>query len=81
MDKLLIEVAVPALGCTLEVRMPLGLTFAQAARLCLALAAQQTGAPAPAGPGDLFRMDGAAYDPAQCIQDSDLRSGMRLVLL
>lgn len=83
-EKYLVEVVVPALDCAVDLRLPAGLTFGQAAELALALAAQAPGADVPLvppGPLYFYRPDGEAYPAAAEIGRSDLRSGMRLVLM
>lgn len=75
MEKYLVEISIPALGQTVDARLPGGVTFAQAARLVLAAAGGEGVA------AEFFRPDGTAYPPDAEISRSDLCSGMHLVLL
>lgn len=84
MEKYLVEVCVPALNCTMDVRLPAELTFGQAARLVQELAGElpQADLPAvPVGAMTFFREDGLAYPAQALICRSDLCSGARLILL
>lgn len=75
MEKYLVEISIPALGRTVDVRLPDGITFAAAAQLVQAAAGAEGSAT------DFFRPDGTAYPPDIEISRSDLCSGMHLVLM
>lgn len=84
MEKYLVEVCVPALNCTMDLRLPADLTFGQAAALVQKLAARMPQADLPVldtGTMTFFRSDGLAYPAQALISRSDLCSGARLVLM
>lgn len=84
MEKYLVEVCVPALRCTMDLRLPAELTFGQAATLVQQLASRMPQGDLPmqnTGTMIFFRSDGLAYPAQALISRSDLCSGARLVLM
>ena len=81
MEKYLVEIRIPAAEAAFDAWLPAALTVGQATALACAMA-KKLDLPAPGAEALLCRAgDGAAYPADASVEQTDIRSGARLILM